>query len=206
MRFVIRLGLGILLAGAALGINLIPGLQQTGITQTVVRSIIVALVIYGLWRGLSAISTTAATRRSRWLSVAIGLVAWLAVTWTLGVAGVFQHGPAANLLLPLALFLPLLIGLPLLLRSNWLGDVLDVNHPPGSLACRFIAYLAARLSLPGQAPHYPVLSPGRQARATRWSASWRCQSRALSTAAEPPVSAGTFWAFWTWPTHSCSAR
>jgi hypothetical protein len=72
---------------------------------------------------------TAATRRRRWLSVAIVLVAWLAVTWTLGVAGVFQHGPAADLLLPLALFLPLVIGLPLLLRSNWLGDVLDVIPP-----------------------------------------------------------------------------
>jgi hypothetical protein len=129
MRFVTRLGLGILLAGVALGINLIPGLQQTGITQTVVRSIIVLLVLYGLWRGVLATSMTAASRRNRWLSVGIVLVAWLAVTWSLGVAGVFQHGPAADLLLPLALFLPLLIGLPLLLRSKWLGDVLDVISP-----------------------------------------------------------------------------
>ena len=132
MHFLTRLALGALLAAAAVGVNLISALQQTGITQTVVRSIIVALILFGLWRGLSATNVPAATRRRRWLSVAIVLVVWLAVTWTLAVAGVFQPGSGADVLLPLAIFLPLIIGLPLLLRSSWIGEVLDVT-PPGWL-------------------------------------------------------------------------
>lgn len=132
MRFLARLGLGVLLAAVAVGINLVPALQQTGITQTVVRSTIVALVLIGLWRGLSATNMPATTRRNRWLTVSIALIAWLAVTWTLAVVGVFQQGSGADFLLPLAIFLPLIIGLPFLLRSSWLGDVLDVT-PPGWL-------------------------------------------------------------------------
>jgi hypothetical protein len=132
MRFLTRLGLGVLLAAVAVGINLVPALQQTGITQTVVRSTIVALVLIGLWRGLSATKMPAATRRNRWLTVAVTLIAWLAVTWTVAVEGVFQQGSSADFLLPLAVILPLIIGLPFLLRSSWLGEVLDVI-PPGWL-------------------------------------------------------------------------
>jgi hypothetical protein len=132
MRFLTRLALGVLLAAVAVGVNLIPALQQTGITQTVVRSIIVALVLLGLWRGLSATNAPAATRRNRCLTVATLLVGWLAVTWTLAVAGVFEPGSGADFLLPLAIFLPLIVGLPFLSRSNWIGEVLDVT-PPGWL-------------------------------------------------------------------------
>jgi hypothetical protein len=132
MRFLARLGLGVLLAAVAVGVNLVPALQQTGVTQTVVRSIIVAVILIGLWRGLSDTNVTAPTRRNRWLTVAIVLVGWLAVTWTFAVAGIFQQGSAADFLLPLAIFLPLIIGLPFLLRSSWIGDVLDVT-PPGWL-------------------------------------------------------------------------
>ena len=132
MRFLTSLALSVLLAAVAVGVNLVPALQQTGITQTVLRSTIIALVLIGLWRGLSATNVSAATRLRRWLSVAIVLVVWLAVTWTLAVAGVFQQGSTADWLLPLAIFLPLIIGLPFLLRSSWMGDVLDVM-PPGWL-------------------------------------------------------------------------
>jgi hypothetical protein len=129
MRFLSRLALGLLLTAVALGVNLVPALQQTAITQTVVRSTIVALVLFGLWRGLSATNMSAATRRYRWLTVAIALVLWLVVAWTLAVAGVFQQGSGADFLLPLSVFLPLIIGLPFLLRSSWIGDVLDVTPP-----------------------------------------------------------------------------
>src|SRR5215471_20957379 len=53
MRSLFGLALGVLLAAVAVGIKLVPALQQTGITQTVVRSIIVALILVGLWRGLA---------------------------------------------------------------------------------------------------------------------------------------------------------
>jgi hypothetical protein len=129
MRFLARLGLGVLAAAVAVGLNLVPLLQQTGVTQAVLRIIILALVLFGLWRGLAATNVPAATRRNRWLAVAIVLVAWAAIAWPLGVPGVFEQGSGADFLLPLAIFLPLIIGLPLLLRSNWLGRVLDVTPP-----------------------------------------------------------------------------
>jgi hypothetical protein len=41
MRFLALLGLGVLAAAVAVGINLVPFLQETGITQAVLRIIIV---------------------------------------------------------------------------------------------------------------------------------------------------------------------
>jgi hypothetical protein len=124
MRFLALLALGVLVAAVAVGLNLVPFLQHTGITQAVLRSIIIALVLFGLWRGLTATNVPAALRRNRWVTVAIVLV-----VWTLAVAGVFEQGLRVDFLLPLAIFLPLTIGLPLLLRSSWLGHVLDVTPP-----------------------------------------------------------------------------
>jgi hypothetical protein len=129
MRFLALLALGVLVAGVAVGLNLVPFLQQTGITQAVLRSIILALVLFGLWRGLAATNAPPATRRNRWLIVALVLVVWAAIAWTLAVADVFEQGSRVDFLLPLAIFLPLIIGLPLLLRSSWLGRVLDVTPP-----------------------------------------------------------------------------
>jgi hypothetical protein len=126
MRFLVLLPLGFSVAAVAVGLNLIPVLQQTGILQAVLRGVILALLLFGLWRGLAATNEPAATRRNRWLTVAIVLVVWAAIT--LAVAGVFEQGSRADLL-PLAIFLPLIIGLPLLLRSSWLGHVLDVTPP-----------------------------------------------------------------------------
>ena len=74
MRFLALLGLGVLVAAVAVGLNLVPFLQQTGVTQAGLRFIILALVLFGLWRGLAATNVRVATRRSRWLTVAVVLV------------------------------------------------------------------------------------------------------------------------------------
>jgi hypothetical protein len=57
------------------------------------------------------------------------VVVWAASTLTLAVGGVFEQSSRFGFLLPLAVLLPLIIGLPLLLRSSWLGQVLDVTPP-----------------------------------------------------------------------------
>lgn len=126
MRFLARLALGVLLAALAIGLDVIPALQQTGTTQAVVRIVILALVLYGLWRGLAGSHLPARTRLIRWGTVAVGLIVWAAIAWWLALQGMFQQ---FDFLLPLAIVLPLLIGLPLLLRSAWLGDVLDLTPP-----------------------------------------------------------------------------
>jgi hypothetical protein len=129
MRFVARLALGVLALAVAVALNLIPALQQTGTTQAVVRSIILAFILFGLWRGLAATNMPARLRDRRWLTTAIVLLVWQAIAWSLAVVGAFQPGSPTALLLTLAILLPLLIGLPLLLRSAWLGHVLDVTPP-----------------------------------------------------------------------------
>src|ERR1051326_3562512 len=118
MRFLALLGLGVLAAAVAFGLNLVPSPQQPGLTQAVLRIIILALVLFGLWRGLAATNVRAATRRSRWLTVAVVLVAWAASTLTLAVGGVFEQTSRFGFLLPLAVLLPLITGLPLLLRPR----------------------------------------------------------------------------------------
>jgi hypothetical protein len=129
MRFVARLALGVLLLAVAVALNLVPALQPTGITQAVVRSIILVFILFGLWRGLAATSMPTRLRDIRWLTVALVLLVWQAIAWSLAVVGAFLPDSRVAFLLPVAIFLPLLIGIPLLLRSAWLGQVLDVTPP-----------------------------------------------------------------------------
>jgi hypothetical protein len=129
MRFMTRLALGGLLLAVAIALNLVPALQQTGITQSVVRGTILALILFGLWRGLAGTDLPARLRDRRWLSIAIVLLGWQAVAWALAAAGAFQPDSPVAFLLPVAIFLPLLLGLPLLLRSASLGQVLDATPP-----------------------------------------------------------------------------
>jgi hypothetical protein len=129
VRFVSRLALGVLLTAVSVGLNLVPALQQTGITQAAVRLVILAVVLFGLWRGLARTDLPSQARFARWLPIAVVLVAWQSLVWVLAIRGVFQSGSPAAFLLPVAIFLPLLIGLPLLLRSAWLGRVLDAVSP-----------------------------------------------------------------------------
>ena len=128
MRFLVRLALGVLLTAVSVSLNLVPALQQTGITQAVLRLIIIALILFGLWRGLGRTDLPTQTPLARWLPIAVVLIAWQILAWVLAIEGAFQPGSGA-FLLPVAIFLPLLIGLPLLLRSAWLGRVLDAIPP-----------------------------------------------------------------------------
>jgi hypothetical protein len=129
MRFLARLALGVLLTAVSVGLNLVPALQQTGITQAALRLVILALILLGLWRGLARTDLPTQTRLARWLPIAVVLIAWQILAWVLAIQGVFQPGSPVAFLLPVAIFLPLLIGLPLLLRSAWLGRVLDAIPP-----------------------------------------------------------------------------
>jgi hypothetical protein len=114
-----------LLTALAIALNFVPALQQSGITQALLRNAILALVLFGLWRGLAATNASATTRRVRFFTVPAALLIWEATVWSLAAAGLF----AASSLLPVAIFLPVLIGVPLVLRSRWLGEVLDHTPP-----------------------------------------------------------------------------
>lgn len=110
-----------------LGLNIaFPELQATGIPSVVIRLVIHAIMLTGLWLGLAQTDLDAITRIRVWLAIALPLTAWLAIVSRLAVDGAFRPGPGVPAL-PVAIFLPVLIGLPLLLRSKRIGALLDAT-------------------------------------------------------------------------------
>jgi len=111
----------------SLGINLaFPELQATGIPSSVVRSVIHAALLTGLWLGLARTDFDPGTRVRVWIAIALPFTAWLAVVWWLALDGAFRPRPGVPAL-PAAIFLPLLITLPFLLRSRRIGALLDAT-------------------------------------------------------------------------------
>ena len=96
-------------------------LSDTGL----VRILIMAAVLFGLWRGLDRASLAPSQRVGAWLAVAIPLIAWSVLIWQLALHGLIQGRPGALPLLPVAIFAPLVIGLPLIVRSQRIAAALD---------------------------------------------------------------------------------
>src|SRR6266511_653778 len=121
-------GLFLLVAGLTafwLGLNMaLPSLQASGIPSVIVRLIIHATILTGLWLALAQTDFDAGTRLRVWLAIALPFTAWLALIWWLALDGAFRPRPGVPAL-PLAIFLPVLIALPLLLRSKRIGATLD---------------------------------------------------------------------------------
>jgi hypothetical protein len=121
------------LAVAWIGGNLaFPQLAPTGIPSVAIRVVIHAVILTGLWLGLSRTSFAYRERVTLWLAIAIPFTLWLALIWGLAIHGFFQavpgiiHKPPR---LPLAIFLPSFIGLMLLRRSKRIAVLLDAMPP-----------------------------------------------------------------------------
>lgn len=87
------------------------------VQQTLVFLVVLAVQLFGLWRGVARARLGGTT----WLAIAAPVVAWLAVVWWLAPNGGFR----GLIGLPLAITLPLIVGVPLLLRSRRVGLLLD---------------------------------------------------------------------------------
>jgi hypothetical protein len=96
---------------------------------SIVRPAIVAAILTGLWVALKRAAQPPRSRVTTWLAVAAALVAWLALIWTAGAAGLFEVGRSRVPLLPLAVVLPVVIGLPLLMSSGRIATALDAAAP-----------------------------------------------------------------------------
>jgi len=96
-------------------------LSDTGL----VRVLIMAAVLFGLWRGLARAGFAPSERVGTWLAVAVPLLAWSVLVWQLALHGLIQARPGAAPVLPVAIFAPLLIGLPLIMRSQRIAVALD---------------------------------------------------------------------------------
>jgi len=109
-------------------VALFPDLQASGLLSVIVRLLIHAAILAGLWLALARTSFDAGTRLKLWLVVVIPFTGWLALVWWLAVGGAFRPRPGVPAV-PIAIFLPLLVALPMLLRSKRIGAVLDAASP-----------------------------------------------------------------------------
>lgn len=135
------------------GIYLVfPGFATSGVPQGAELLTMLALIAYGSWLGLTRAGFVAHRRLAAWSAIAVPLLVWLLVVWSLAPVGAFQSrlGPAP------AIVLPLLIGLPILLGSRTIGPILDATPPAwliGAQVFRILgsAFLAGWLAgnLPG---------------------------------------------------------
>jgi hypothetical protein len=125
IRILGAFALGVVLTAAAVGIDL---LGAGSLEQTALRLIVIATILFGLWRALGRTTLDRGTRLATWWTIALVLLIWQAVAWSLALAGVFRVGVGVPTL-PLAFLLPVLVGLPILLRSRTLGVVLDATPP-----------------------------------------------------------------------------
>ena len=118
---------GLAFTGLWLGLNLaLPDLQATGIPSVVIRLIIHATMLIGLWLGLARTGLDGRTRLTTWLAIAIPFTLWLALVWGLAVDGAFRPSPGSRIpALPIAIFGPVLLAVPLLLRSRRVAATLD---------------------------------------------------------------------------------
>jgi hypothetical protein len=116
----------LIVALALLGVGTLRPELQLGVASSIfARTAIYVATLTGLWLSLGLVDSAPAERLRHWLVVALPVTLWLAAIYWLALTDAFRPRPAGWLPTPIAIFMPMLIGLPLLLRSNFIGAMLD---------------------------------------------------------------------------------
>ncbi len=109
-----------------------------------VRTIILALLLWGLWAGLRRAGLDRVERLVTWFSVAVPLLAWLFVVLQLAQEGIFLPGAVGRVpALALAALLPVLLALPALVRSKNVAAALDAVPPSWLIGLQVYRVLGA---------------------------------------------------------------
>jgi hypothetical protein len=114
--------------------NLVGYLHFYGTLVAVVRPLILAAILFGLWLALGRAGVAPRTRTAVSLAVTVPLVAWFVGIWRLAASGAFQAAsgtaPGRALPIPVAVVLPVLIGLLALTRSKRIASAVDAAPTP----------------------------------------------------------------------------
>jgi hypothetical protein len=98
--------------------------------RPIIRSLLLAIILLGLWAGLKRTQFDHRTRVMTWLAIALALMTWFAVIWQLAQFNAFRTAPDIRLpAIPLAIAIPVVTGLILLTRSQRVATLLATVPP-----------------------------------------------------------------------------
>src|SRR6516164_127105 len=105
-------------------------LGLAGVYQAIIRPLLVAIILFGLWHALARTNLGSRQRLLGWTAVAAALVLWLTFVWTLALQGRFVPEPGAPRALQIVVVLvPMIIliisALTLLTRSQTIAAAVD---------------------------------------------------------------------------------
>src|SRR5262247_3109854 len=85
-------------SGATLIMNpqLSDALGLAGVYGAVIRPLLVAIILFALWRAFARTNLGSRQRLLGWTAVAAALVLWLTFVWTLALQGRFAPEPGAS--------------------------------------------------------------------------------------------------------------
>jgi hypothetical protein len=95
----------------------------------IVRVLVEAAILAGLWAGLRRTTRGGLDRGLTWLAISVPLLVWFVVVWRMALAGVFAFRGVVPPPIPVAIIVPVAAGLILLMRSRRVAEVIDVTPP-----------------------------------------------------------------------------
>ena len=148
--------------------QLAQSLKFVGLLGVLARPVIVATILFGLWRALTLARISPRSCKIFWWATAILLIAWLSTVWTLAAGGTFESfstvSPAseaamvvATLILPVAVAL-IAGGMSVTMRAAL--DVAPLSWLVGVQVYRTLGFIFLRLWSHGLLPGYFALPPG----------------------------------------------
>lgn len=148
--------------------DMIQALRSSALIGAIVRPLVVTVLLIGLWVGLGRAGRRGTRRLIPWSTVAVFLIAWVSIAWTLSVRGVLVSPANAGVLAAaIHILLPIILlaagALAILTRSKTIISVVDAA-PLWWLvafqAYRITGFLFVRLWANGFLPGYFALPAG----------------------------------------------
>lgn len=141
--------------------NLIPVLGSTALLGAFIRPVLVLWLVSGLWLALARTALPLPRRRIVWGAVAVPLITWLALDWTLAFNGAFELA-TRRLIVGSDVVLVATV-LTLLIRSKSFASAIDAAPAwwlVGAQAYRVAGFVLVRLWIAGILPGTFALPAG----------------------------------------------